>query len=54
MGGSLDVSRLLIEHGADINAQDDNGQTPFSTALAHGHRKLARYLSNDIVPVHGS
>lgn len=28
--GSLDMSQLLIEHGADVDAQDDKGQTPFS------------------------
>ena len=44
---AIDVSRLLIEHGADIDAQDDKGQTPFSIALSNGHRKLARFLSND-------
>ena len=52
LGGSFDISRLLIEHGADINAQDGEGQTPFSIALANGHRKLARFLSNDRVPEH--
>jgi ankyrin repeat protein len=35
--GSLDVSRLLIEHGADVDAQ-----TPFS----RGHRKLTQLLLN--------
>jgi ankyrin repeat protein len=35
--GSLDVSRLLIEHGANVDAQ-----TPF----AKGHRKLTQYLLN--------
>ncbi len=44
------MSRLLIEHGADISAQDDGGRTPFSIALANGHRKLARILCNDRVP----
>ena len=44
--GTLDVSRLLIEHGADLNAQDNEGRTPFSVALASGHRKLALFLSN--------
>jgi ankyrin repeat protein len=52
LGGFLDVSRLLIEHGADIDAQDDEGRTPFSMALANGHRKLARFLSNDHVLEH--
>jgi ankyrin repeat protein len=50
LGGSLDVSRLLVERGADVDAQDDKFQTPFSMALALGHRKLARFLSNSRVP----
>jgi ankyrin repeat protein len=27
--GFLDVSRLLIEHGADVDAQDNGDLTPF-------------------------
>ena len=50
LGGSLDVSRLLIERGADVDAQDDQSQTPFAMALALGHRKLAQFLSNSRVP----
>ena len=49
LGGSLDVSRLLIEHGAYFDVQDDEYQTPFSLALAHEHCKLARFLSNGCV-----
>ena len=41
------MSRLLIERGADVDAQDDGGQSPFSIALANGHRKVARFLSKD-------
>ena len=54
LGGSLDVSRLLIERGADVDAQDDKFQTSFSMALALGHRKLARFLSNGRVPEHNA
>ena len=44
------MALLLIEHGADVHAQDDGGQTPFSIALASGHCKLARVLLDDPVP----
>ena len=46
------MSRLLFEHGADVNAEDVEGQTPLSVALASGYRKLARFLSNDCVSEH--
>jgi ankyrin repeat protein len=52
LNGSLDMSRFLIDHGADVDAQDSDGLTSFSIALAMGHRKLARFLSNDRVPEH--
>jgi ankyrin repeat protein len=39
--GSFDVSRLLIEHGANVDAQ-----TPFLIELARGHRKLTQLLLN--------
>jgi ankyrin repeat protein len=42
--GSLDVSRLLIEHGAD-----DVAQTPSSLEPARGHRKLTQLLLNNRV-----
>ena len=30
--GSLEVARLLIDHGADIGAKDNEGRTPFQVA----------------------
>ena len=33
MYGSLEVARLLIEHGADMGAKDNEGKTPFQVAL---------------------
>ena len=30
-GGNLEVSRVRIWHGADINSRDDSGKTPLHT-----------------------
>lgn len=38
------VVRLLVEHGADPNAQDDQGNTLFLTAVRRGHVALAQEL----------
>ena len=32
MYGRLEVARVLIEHGADIDAKDNKGRTPFQVA----------------------
>ena len=46
------MARLLVDHGADTDARDSVGQTPFSIALDEGHRKLARFLSGVDVEGH--
>ena len=38
--GHLDGVRLLLQHGADIHAQDDKGRTPFQVSLASALGKL--------------
>ena len=42
--GLLDVVRLLLQHGADIHARDDEGRTPFMRATAKGHHKMMQLL----------
>ena len=46
--GSLDVARLLLSHGANVDEQDDNGRTPFQVASSEELRKLL--LENGAVP----
>lgn len=39
-----DIARLLIEHGADVNAKDKYGTTPISEATLQGHFDIVRLL----------
>mmetsp|Transcript_64937 Transcript_64937/g.205142 ORF Transcript_64937/g.205142 Transcript_64937/m.205142 type:complete len:290 (+) Transcript_64937:943-1812(+) len=43
--GFDDVCKLLIEKGADINAADDDGQTPLYGAAYEGHAKTVAVLA---------
>ena len=44
--GRLEVVRLLVEHGADINRSDPNwGATPKGWAEYFGHRDVVEYLA---------
>lgn len=44
MFGSLDLTKLLVEKGADLNAADDKGDTPIIAALGCKYPEIARYL----------
>ena len=43
--GAAQVVTWLVENGADINAQDENGNTPMHVAVANGHKKLSTVLA---------
>jgi hypothetical protein len=51
--GGTGISRYVkTEYEADVDAEDDKGQTPFSIVLANGHPTLAWFLSNGRVAKH--
>ena len=43
--GFLDVARLLVEHGANIDTEDHEVRTVFQDASGRGHHDLVRFLS---------
>jgi ankyrin repeat protein len=42
--GAMDVARLLLERGADVNARDDDGDTALYWASRNGHEELVALL----------
>ena len=42
--GHLEVTRVLLEHGTDVNARDISKWTPLRHALDEGHVEVARVL----------
>lgn len=42
--GHVDIVRLLIAHGADVNAVSSSGNTPLMYACAGGHEECVRAL----------
>ena len=43
-GESVDLVQVLIEHGADLAAQDDTGSTPLHLASSKGIAETVRLL----------
>lgn len=44
--GHLPVVKLLLQHGAAVNAQDNNRKTPLQLAMANGHVDVALLLAS--------
>lgn len=44
MVGDVDSTRLLLDHGADVNAANGDGSTPLHSAVFLGHPAIARQL----------
>ena len=43
-GGTVECTRLLLKHGAIIDAEDNQGKTPLQLALEHGRDHIATCL----------
>jgi ankyrin repeat protein len=43
-GGRTEVVRLLLEHGADVNARDEYGNTPSQLGSRHGYPEIVELL----------
>lgn len=41
---NLEVAEYLLEHGADVNAQDKGGLIPLHNASSYGHLDIAALL----------
>ncbi|MEW6357125.1 MAG: ankyrin repeat domain-containing protein [Planctomycetota bacterium] len=47
--GYRDIARVLIDHGADVNARNDEGSTPLHYAT--GERKVVELWTSSFVPI---
>jgi E3 ubiquitin-protein ligase mind-bomb len=46
--GHLEVTRVLLAHGANVLAQNKARRTPLQVALAKGNREIIDLLSADV------
>jgi ankyrin repeat protein len=44
IAGTVEGTRLLLKHGAIIDAEDNEGRTPLQLALEHGRDDIATCL----------
>lgn len=42
--GRLDMVQMLLEAGADINIQDEDGSTALMCAAEHGHAEIVKHF----------
>ena len=42
--GNIDVTKFLVEHGANVKATNKKGKTPLDIASERGHEDVAQYL----------
>ncbi|CAF1443666.1 unnamed protein product [Didymodactylos carnosus] len=50
--GHIDIVKILVEHGADVNHRTKNGSTPLRTACYDGHFAIVKYLVEHGADVH--
>ena len=42
--GHTEIAELLLKHGAEVNAKDNNGETALMDAARNGHTETANLL----------
>lgn len=42
--GKMETTKLLLEAGAGVNIQDEDGSTALMCAAEHGHKEIVRLL----------
>ena len=42
----FEIVKLLVEHGADMEASDSEGLTPIQKAEQREHKRILKYLRN--------
>ena len=42
--GDVEAARVLLDHGADINAIGEDGDTPLHRAVAAGQEQMVKFL----------
>ncbi|KAI9455153.1 hypothetical protein BJY52DRAFT_1172356, partial [Lactarius psammicola] len=52
--GFVDVVRWLLDHGADVNSQENDHSTPLHLAAANGHLEVVRTLLGHSVDVNAA
>ncbi len=50
--GNLDIVKMLVEAGADLNIRNTVQETPFLWALHHKHENIASYLLENGANIH--
>jgi len=43
----VDILRLLVQHGADLNVSDDEGKTPLHIACRHNNIQILHQLVSE-------
>ena len=42
--GSVEIARILVEGGADLNLSTSENETPLAIAVGNGNREMVKYL----------
>jgi ankyrin repeat protein len=42
--GQIEMAKLLLDHGANLNAKEEHGKTPLTIALEYKQTEMAKFL----------